>query len=156
MRIGIRPLRKRLRTWSRSLWLLSPWIALNIIFSYWIIIALISKSGVTKKCTLSLHTLIFVCSTFCYTFYTFTRDYTFTLFSQILHTGRLRDHATYRPIKLLVLRKCTGNSNLHLHFWISAWSRNKIHLYLKFFTLLHTVCKIKKNRVHFFVTPGRA
>jgi hypothetical protein len=25
-------------------------------------------------------------------------------------------------------RKCTGNSNLHLHFWISAWSRNKIHL----------------------------
>jgi len=33
--------------------------------------------------------------------------------------------------------KCTGNSNLHLHFWISAWSRNKIHLYLNFFTLLH-------------------
>jgi hypothetical protein len=44
------------------------------------------EAGVTKKCTLPLDTLIFVCSTFRYTFYTFT------LFSQIYTRARGRDH----------------------------------------------------------------
>ena len=48
--------------------------------------------GVTKKCTLPLHTLIFVCSTFRYTFYTLHTFYTFTHFSQIYTRARSRDH----------------------------------------------------------------
>ena len=60
--------------------------------AHWPALLFESGTGVTKKCTLPLHTLIFVCSTFRYTFYTLHTFYTFTHFSQIYTRARSRDH----------------------------------------------------------------
>ena len=68
-------------------------------------------SGVTKKCTLPLHTLIFVCSTFLYTFYTlYTLLHIYTFFSN-LH-ARARPWSRQGPIYTL-----THTIYTHLHFY---------------------------------------
>ena len=68
-------------------------------------------AGVTKKCTLPLHTLIFVCSTFLYTLYTFyTLLHIYTFFSN-LH-ARARPWSRQGPIYTL-----THTIYTHLHFY---------------------------------------